>query len=238
MIFIYGGANIGGQAKAYNAPGLVQRGIATNSRVIVATMNYRTGGLGFLFNSLFAGKGLMNAGLKDQRLALEWLHDNIRAFGGDPARTTIFGQSSGSFNVWMQARYAAHGGSNKNLFRAMIMESGAPASLALRGNTPESGDAYLKQSLVAFGCLSSILVTPGDAALACLRGVSKERLTDVWFNQLSPLNQAIDIFVQEKVGFGVDGVWLDGPDYWNETIVPIPMVSRGELFSLILEDLG
>ncbi|KAF9634027.1 putative alpha beta-hydrolase protein [Lasiodiplodia theobromae] len=224
MIFIYGGANVGGQAKAYNAPGLVMRGTTTNSRVIVATLNYRTGGLGFLFNSLFAGKGLMNAGLKDQRLALEWLHDNIRAFGGDPARTTIFGQSSGSFNVWMQARYAAHGGSNKNLFRAMIMESGAPASLALRGNLPASGDAYLKQSLVAFGCLDSILVTPGDAALACLRSKSKEELTAVWFNQLSPLNEGIDNFVQQNVGFGVDGVWLDGPDYWNETIVPIPMV--------------
>lgn len=67
------------------------------------------------------------------------MHDNIKAFGGDPEKVTIMGQSAGAFNVWMQMRgEEVYGqllgqGEGKRLFRGAIEMSGAPASLALKG---------------------------------------------------------------------------------------------------------
>ncbi|KKY16389.1 putative carboxylesterase type b [Diplodia seriata] len=123
LVYIYGGANIGGQSRHYSAANLVLHSLGllppppppspvplnhTTTRappatpVLAITLNYRTGALGFLANTLFARRGLLNAGLKDQRLALQWVRDHVRAFGGDPARVTVFGQSAGAFDVWMQ----------------------------------------------------------------------------------------------------------------------------------------
>lgn len=193
-------------------------------------MNYRLGGFGFLYNSLFQRSGnLLNTGLKDQHLALQWVHDNIARFGGDPSKVTLFGQSAGSFNVWMQMRYAASHNEtgDKALFHGAILESGMPASLALKGQTPSNGDGYLNATLAVVGCLPLPLIGNGSdqAILQCLRNLPAQRLSDVWFNPVSPLKHQVDILVQEQVGFGVDGVWINTPYYWSEEVVPIPLVS-------------
>lgn len=193
-------------------------------------MNYRLGGFGFLYNSLFQRSGnLLNTGLKDQHLALQWVHNNIARFGGDPSKVTLFGQSAGSFNVWMQMRYAASHNEtgDKALFHGAILESGMPASLALKGQTPSNGDGYLNATLALVGCLPLPLIENGSdqAILQCLRNLPAQRLSDVWFNPVSPLKHQVDILVQEQVGFGVDGVWINTPYYWSEEVVPIPLVS-------------
>lgn len=86
--------------------------------VIVVTFNYRLGALGFL--SLPEAGIYGNAGLKDQRLALQWVHDNIANFNGDPQNVTLFGESAGGASVHLHT-YAAH--ANK-LFHKAIMQSG------------------------------------------------------------------------------------------------------------------
>lgn len=58
-------------------------------------MNYRMTIFGFALSEALRSNSSLNAGLRDQRLALEWVRDNIEWFGGDPDRVTIFGQSSG-----------------------------------------------------------------------------------------------------------------------------------------------
>ena len=63
----------------------------------------------------------LNLGLLDQRLALQWVHDNIKAFGGDPEKVTIFGQSAGASSVAFQI--TAYNGRQEDLFRAAILES-------------------------------------------------------------------------------------------------------------------
>ncbi|OMP84275.1 Lipase 1 [Diplodia seriata] len=251
LVYIYGGANIGGQARHYSAANLVLHSLGllppppppapvplnhtTTTRappatpVLTITLNYRTGALGFLANTLFARRGLLNAGLKDQRLALQWVRDHVRAFGGDPARVTVFGQSAGAFDVWMQVRYEAyhHNSAGRGaLFRGAILESGGPGSLALRGVEPRMGDAFLRGSAEALGCTGGTDGDAGDeAALECLRGVGTARLMEVWFDARSPLYNTLDAFVQLPVGFGVDGEWVGGEDYWDEAAAQIPMVS-------------
>lgn len=67
--------------------------------MIAISFNYRVGALGFLPSKLMAEEGLLNAGLKDQELLLEWVQENIAAFGGDPDNVTIMGSSAGAHSV-------------------------------------------------------------------------------------------------------------------------------------------
>ncbi len=91
MVWLHGGAYVsgGGEAPKYDAEELARRG-----RVVVVRVTYRLGVLGYLSPS-----GVDNLGLRDQILALKWVHDNICAFGGDPERVTVFGQSAGADSV-------------------------------------------------------------------------------------------------------------------------------------------
>jgi para-nitrobenzyl esterase len=92
MVWLHGGAYVsgGGEAPKYDADELARTG-----RVVVVRVSYRLGVLGYLSPS-----GVDNLGLRDQILALRWVHDNISAFGGDPDRVTVFGQSAGGDSVF------------------------------------------------------------------------------------------------------------------------------------------
>ncbi|XP_033646071.1 acetylcholinesterase-like [Asterias rubens] len=86
MVWLHGGGYQHGQGSAYDVSVLTTKG-----GVVVVTINYRLGPFGFLFTGDDGAKG--NYGLKDQRLALKWVKENIMAFGGDPERVTLFSQS-------------------------------------------------------------------------------------------------------------------------------------------------
>jgi para-nitrobenzyl esterase len=109
MVWIHGGALVFGESNDYDPTALVQDG------VIVVTINYRLGALGFLAHPAFAGEktdpdrdgdidpnSAGDYGLMDQQLALRWVHDNILFFGGDPLNVTIFGESAGGLSVFSQ----------------------------------------------------------------------------------------------------------------------------------------
>ncbi|MGH9680340.1 MAG: carboxylesterase/lipase family protein, partial [Candidatus Acidiferrales bacterium] len=120
MVYLYGGGFVegSGSVAVYDGTRLARRG------VVVVNMNYRVGPLGFLVypeltkESAHGSSG--NYGLLDQIAALEWVHKNIAAFGGDPDRVMIFGQSAGASSVYdlMQSPLA------KGLFVRAIAESG------------------------------------------------------------------------------------------------------------------
>jgi len=119
MVWIHGGFfRVGsGALPTYNGASF-----AENGDVVLVTINYRLGALGFLqlgeFGEQFADSG--NCGLLDQIAALKWIRDNIEAFGGDPDRVTIFGQSAGGRSTGiLLAAPAARG-----LFKRAIVHSG------------------------------------------------------------------------------------------------------------------
>ena len=98
-LYIYGGANTEGSSAVplYDGEGLAEKG------VVVVTANYRLGILGFFAHPELTKEAEYHASgnyaLLDLVAALHWIHDNIAAFGGDPAKVTIGGQSAGGANV-------------------------------------------------------------------------------------------------------------------------------------------
>ena len=113
MVWIHGGSFVRGSGAlpTYDGTRFARDG------VVCVTINYRLGADGFLY----LADGIANRGLLDQVAALEWVQENIRAFGGDPARVTIFGESAGAFSVaTLLSMPHAEG-----LFQRAIAQSGA-----------------------------------------------------------------------------------------------------------------
>ncbi|KAL1506431.1 hypothetical protein ABEB36_005802 [Hypothenemus hampei] len=119
MVWIHGGGFVSGSG--YISSGFGPK-FFMDANVILVTFNYRLGVFGFLSSGDAVIPG--NFGLKDQTMALKWLQDNIKYFGGDPKKVTIFGQSSGGSSVG----YHLLSRLSKDLFRAAILQSGSALS--------------------------------------------------------------------------------------------------------------
>ncbi len=113
MVWIHGGAfvNGSGAVPTYDGTAFARDG------VVLVTINYRLGAEGFLWLE----DGVNNRGLLDQLAALEWVHENIAAFGGDPGNVTVFGESAGAMSIG--ALLATE--RSEGLFRRAILQSGA-----------------------------------------------------------------------------------------------------------------
>jgi para-nitrobenzyl esterase len=140
MLFIHGGSFTRGSGGVplYDGSNLAKRG------VVVVTINYRLGRLGYFAHPALTaenadGGRLGNYGLMDQIAALKWVQKNIRAFGGDPKKVTVFGESAGAVAVQMLTTTQAA----KGLFARAISESGGgtAGATAIRGG-PLTAEAF------------------------------------------------------------------------------------------------
>jgi carboxylesterase type B len=95
-LYIHGGAFNRGSAHMHKTASMVAN---APEAFVAVTFQYRIGALGFLPSSLSAKEGVLNLGLKDQILMMEWVQENIAAFGGDPSNVTLFGLSAGAHSV-------------------------------------------------------------------------------------------------------------------------------------------
>ncbi|MGU3497862.1 carboxylesterase/lipase family protein [Mycobacterium sp. C31M] len=167
MVWIHGGAFINGNGGMYDSRWLVDRG-----DIVVVTLNYRLGALGFLADPALGPAGEVgNYGLLDQQAALRWVHDNIAAFGGDPDKVTIAGESAGGMSVCDHMVAPGSAG----LFRAAIIQSGpCQAQLALPDSERISQD-YARE----VGCADRA------TAAACLRALPDHKLRKpVWYGRI------------------------------------------------------
>jgi len=138
IVYIYGGAFTSGSGSVpvYDGTAMAQKG------VVFVTINYRVGIFGFFshpeLSKESASKTSGNYGLLDQIEALKWVQKNIAAFGGDPGRVAIAGQSAGAFSV----NYLVASPLAKGLFQRAIAESGG----AVLPTNPFAGTQNLKDS--------------------------------------------------------------------------------------------
>ncbi len=170
MIYIHGGSNKVGESDDYDPTDLVAQ------NVVVVTINYRLGVLGFLSHPALTAESpdrvSGNYGLLDQQAAMGWVQRNIANFGGDPANVTLFGQSAGGLDIHTHVASPRAAG----LFQRAIIESGAysvaQSSMAAneaRGST--FGARYGCPAPTTVDCLRSIpvanaLAEPNSTAIA------------------------------------------------------------------------
>ena len=141
MVWIHGGAYITGSANSalYNLSSIPMHD------VVLVSINYRLGPFGFLkldeiTNGQISSSG--NEGLKDQRLAIEWIKDNIQEFGGDPDNITLFGESAGAWSVALQSAISPKG----ELFSKAICQSGGMNAYFNKDRANEWGELFIKTS--------------------------------------------------------------------------------------------
>jgi para-nitrobenzyl esterase len=168
MVWIYGGGFAIGTTAApvYDGARLTEKG------VVVVSVPYRVGAFGFLAHpelSRESGKGSGNYGVQDMIAGLQWVKDNVAAFGGDPGNVTIFGESAGGIAVSMLAAspYA------KGLFHKVISESGG--SFAPSRSAAEGGQ-LVPTLATAEAAGQELLGKLGAASIAAARALPAEKI--------------------------------------------------------------
>jgi len=176
FIWIHGGALVNGAGSDYDPSVMV-----AENDIIVVTINYRLGSLGFLAASVLeatAANAFQNVGdagnygLMDQQFAMAWVHDNIAAFGGNPERVTIGGESAGGLSVstHLASTNTFRHLTGQDLFGGAIIESGAymyhdVPSLATYQTL---SNTFAQKDATAF--------CGGSLTLACLQGLTVSQL--------------------------------------------------------------
>ncbi|KAF5856567.1 hypothetical protein ETB97_007124 [Aspergillus alliaceus] len=121
LVNIYGGGYVMGEKTSIDPSGLMKRSMQEDDGFIWVSFNYRVGAFGWLAHDATTERGVANAGLHDQRLALEWVNRNIHLFGGDANQVTVIGQSAGGGSIIHQI--VAYGGSVPGNFQKAIVQS-------------------------------------------------------------------------------------------------------------------
>src|ERR1700737_2907104 len=158
LVWIHGGGYTQGDGRGFDGTKLAQEG------VVVVTINYRLGALGFLAHPALAsdpGGPAGNYGLMDQQAALRWVQRNIRRLGGDPENVTIAGQSAGALSVL--AHLISPG--SRGLFDKTIVQSG---SFEPQQQSPAPAAAFGQAFATNAGC--------ANQSAACLRGLAVSTL--------------------------------------------------------------
>jgi para-nitrobenzyl esterase len=169
LVYIYGGGFNQGSISVplYDGAALARKGI------IVVTVSYRVGVLGFMAHPELTRESPNhssgNYGLLDQVAALRWVHDNIRAFDGDPGRVTVFGQSAGAVSVYLMTASPL----TKGLFQRAIVQSG-PGALAAFGESSLKAMTLSRAAAEQTG--ERFAASLGVKSIAQLRAVDAQRL--------------------------------------------------------------
>lgn len=171
LIWIHGGGFTGGAGSFFDAHRLAVQG-----DLVVVSINYRLGVLGFFGYPGLEGSGTF--GLQDQRAAMVWVQDNVAAFGGDPGNVTVMGESAGAMSLCAHLAAPA----SEGLFHRAIIQSGpCTMSWPANGFFPGLPEGSLWRSPDEAGVLGALVAESAGCAdpataLACLRDLAPEDL--------------------------------------------------------------
>jgi carboxylesterase type B len=212
MVWIHGGSFwLGSNMEPTTAPaGLVRQSVENGMPVIHVAANYRLGFFGFAQSDELEKEGSENAGLRDQRLAIEWVRDNIAGFGGDPDKITILGQSSGGLSIGMQI--LAYGGTKPLPFQQGVAESQSLEPGITRNFTIDAMTAIADH----VGCNSTSVHSP--ETVACLRQKDTNTLL-----QASIATYASDI------AHNIGDIWLPVVDGDFLPDAPSQLIANGRI---------
>ncbi|KAH6985504.1 lipase 2 [Ilyonectria destructans] len=156
-VWIYGGGFVAGSAldPRYNLTFMVDESRKIGKPIIGVSISYRLGPYGWLYSEDIGNS-----------MALHWIQDNIRGFGGDPNKVTIFGESAGSLSVG--ALLLPYKGRDDGLFRAAICESGSPWGLGIGNANQDESEALYRNLTARASC------DDAHDKIACLRSIPAE----------------------------------------------------------------
>ncbi|KAK6501315.1 hypothetical protein TWF481_009156 [Arthrobotrys musiformis] len=190
LVWIHGGGftSSGSSNPPYNMTFMVDQSVKSGKPIIAVSFNYRLTAWGMLASKVMTNSGITNIGIKDQRLALHWVQDNIAAFGGDPKKVTIGGDSAGGVSVGIQT--LAYGGRDDKLFRAAIFDSGPALYIG------KYGDLDILEMMYN-ALVDSVNCTSAANSLTCLRQIP----TDI----IWPAIKAVDAAFPTQWQYHIDG---------------------------------
>lgn len=220
----------------YDGTGLINYGVEIGKPFIFVAINYRVAGFGFMPGKEIEADGAGNLGLLDQRMGLEWVADNIDAFGGDPDKVTIWGESAGAISVFSQMTLF-DGDINykgKPLFRGGIMSSGS--AVPTQSISSDKAQAVYDQVIKSAGCDTA------EDSLNCLREMP-------YIDFLNAANSVPHLLSYSSLALSYlprpDGrVLTDSPDalLLAKKYAPVPMIigdmeDEGSMFAIFQSEL-
>ncbi|KAI0044198.1 carotenoid ester lipase precursor [Auriscalpium vulgare] len=209
VAWIFGGGFELGGTSTYDGAVIVQRSIDIGQPVVYVSMNYRLSAFGFLASQEVKEEGVGNLGLQDQRQALRWIQKYISAFGGDPTKVTIWGESAGAISVSLHL--LTNGGNTDGLFRAAFMQSGSPIPVG----DISHGQPYYDDLVFRTGCNGT------SDTLQCLRQVPYNTLK-------AAMDKSPSIFAYQSLVLA----WLPRADGVFLTDIPQKLVQAGSVAAI------
>lgn len=227
LFWVYGGGFYEGSASLYNGSAIVAQSVLRGTPVIYVNFNYRLGPLGFPQGKEAADRENLNLGIKDELAALEWVQQNIGAFGGDKKKVTVFGESAGSV---MNSILFLHP-SISDLAWAAIFQSGS-ASTTLPFNATVRENEWGSFVTGIPGC-SAYLGT--SSTFPCVQNASSSEIYEGFLQAYAEANEA---FPFAPTLDGPSGLFPDLPSrlFPNGQFACLPFIAgtnldEGTLFS-------
>ncbi|KAJ6588233.1 esterase 1 [Mycena capillaripes] len=172
MFWTHGGGFDSGGATPYNASAIVAQSVWRGTPIIFVSGQYRLGPLGFPQGSEAFQRGSLNLGIRDQIACLQWVQLFIKAFGGDPSKVTVFGQSAGA----IMTAILFLGDDIAHLARAAIFESGYAATSAIF--PADRGESDWQNFVGGIPSCSALQNTSNT--FGCLQGVDSTEILSGW----------------------------------------------------------